>query len=75
VRVGFNIHILYNNPKGRKYKLKELFKVFYEVGIKQVLVYFAIFAAIGFMINRFIPAALIMKYSAQAISLKYHCLQ
>jgi uncharacterized membrane protein YraQ (UPF0718 family) len=46
----------------QKYKLKELFRVFYEVGIKQVLVYFAIFAAIGFMINRFIPAAFIMKY-------------
>ena len=46
----------------QKFKLKELFKVFYEVGIKQVLVYFAIFAAIGFMINRFIPAALIMQY-------------
>ena len=46
----------------QKYKLKELFKVFYEIGIKQVLVYFAIFAAIGFMINRFIPAALIMQY-------------
>ena len=46
----------------QKYKLKELFKVFYEVGIKQVLVYFAIFAAIGFMINRFIPTALIIKY-------------
>lgn len=46
----------------QKFKLKELFTVFYEVGIKQVLVYFAIFAAIGFMINRFIPAALIMQY-------------
>ncbi|MHB1392915.1 MAG: permease [Clostridia bacterium] len=28
-----------------KYKLKELFKVFYKVGVKQVLVYFAVFAA------------------------------
>lgn len=45
-----------------KYKLKELFKVFFEVGIKQVLVYFAMFAAIGFMINRFVPATLIIKY-------------
>ena len=45
-----------------KYKLKKLIKVFYEVGIKQVLIYFAIFAAIGFMINRYIPEALIMKY-------------
>jgi len=45
-----------------KYKLKELFKVFYEVGIKQVILYFAIFAAIGFLINRFVPAEVITKY-------------
>jgi uncharacterized membrane protein YraQ (UPF0718 family) len=45
-----------------KYKLKELFMVFYKVGIKQVLLYFSIFAAIGFMINKFVPAELIMKY-------------
>jgi uncharacterized membrane protein YraQ (UPF0718 family) len=45
-----------------KYKLKELFKVFYEIGIKKVLLYFAIFAAIGFMINKFVPATLITKY-------------
>lgn len=45
-----------------KYKLKELFRVFYEVGVKKVLVYFAVFAAIGFLINRFVPAEIIMKY-------------
>jgi uncharacterized membrane protein YraQ (UPF0718 family) len=45
-----------------KYKLKELFSVFYEIGIKKVLLYFAIFAAVGFMINRFVPASLISKY-------------
>lgn len=45
-----------------KCRLKELFKVFYEVGIKQVLVYFAVFAAIGFIINRYIPSTFIMKY-------------
>ncbi|MGI6586078.1 MAG: permease [Lutisporaceae bacterium] len=45
-----------------KYKLKELFKVFYEVGIKQVLLYFSIFAAIGFLINRFVPAEVITQY-------------
>ena len=48
--------------KTDKYKLKELFKVFYEIGIKKVLLYFAIFAAIGFMINKFVPATLITKY-------------
>ncbi|MGE5677337.1 MAG: permease [Pseudomonadota bacterium] len=45
-----------------KYKLKELFKVFYEVGIKQVLLYFTVFAAIGFLINKFVPAELIIKF-------------
>lgn len=45
-----------------KYRLKELFEVFYEVGIKQVLVFFAVFAAIGFMINKYVPAEIIMKY-------------
>lgn len=45
-----------------KYKLKELYKVFFDVGVKQVLVYFSIFAAVGFMINKFVPATLIMKY-------------
>lgn len=45
-----------------KYKFKELFNVFYEIGIKKVLLYFAIFAGIGFMINKFVPAALITKY-------------
>jgi uncharacterized protein len=48
--------------KADKYKLNELFKVFYEIGIKKVLLYFAIFAAIGFMINKFVPATLITKY-------------
>jgi uncharacterized protein len=36
--------------------------VFYEVGVKRVLVYFAVFAAIGFLINKFVPAEIIMKY-------------
>lgn len=45
-----------------RYRLKELWSVFLDVGIKQVLVYFSIFAAVGFMINKFVPASLIMKY-------------
>lgn len=45
-----------------RYKLKELFKVFYKIGIKQVLVYFTIFAAVGFLINKFVPADLIFRY-------------
>ena len=45
-----------------KYRLKELLSVFFDIGIKRVLVYFSIFAAVGFMINKFVPAAIIMKY-------------
>jgi len=45
-----------------KYRLKELFRVFFDIGVKKVLVYFSIFAAVGFMINKFVPAAMIMKY-------------
>lgn len=45
-----------------KYKLRELLKVFYEIGVKQVLVYFTVFAAIGFLINKFVPAEIIIKY-------------
>jgi uncharacterized protein len=58
------ISVCCNSPAKKTdiYKLKELFKVFYEIGIKKVLLYFAIFAAIGFMINKFVPAALITRY-------------
>lgn len=45
-----------------RYRLKELWRVFLDVGVKQVLLYFSIFAAVGFMINKFVPASLIMKY-------------
>lgn len=45
-----------------RYKLQALLKVFYEVGVKQVLVYFSVFAAIGFLINRFVPAEMIMTH-------------
>jgi len=45
-----------------RFKLKELFKIFYEVGIKKILLYFAIFAAVGFMINKFVPMSWIIKY-------------
>ena len=45
-----------------RYKLRELSRVFYEIGIKKVLPYFSIFAAIGFLINKFVPAEIIMRY-------------
>lgn len=53
---------LANHPVVIRYKLGELLKVFYTVGVKQVLLYFTVFAAIGFLINRFVPAELIMQY-------------
>lgn len=45
-----------------KLKLKELFEVFYDVGVKKILVYFSIFAAVGYLINQFVPATLISTY-------------
>lgn len=45
-----------------KYKLKALFKVVYELGIKKVLLFFSIFAAIGYMIQQFVPETLIIHY-------------
>lgn len=43
-----------------KYKLKQLLNVFINLGIKQILLYFSAFAAIGYFINRFVPTATIM---------------
>lgn len=45
-----------------KYKINELLKVCYEIGIKKVLLYFSVFAAIGFLINKFVPAEIIVRY-------------
>ena len=45
-----------------KYKLAELTKVLYEIGIKRILVYFSLFAALGYMINQFVPTDLISLY-------------
>lgn len=46
----------------KKYQLKRLAEVFYEVGVKKVLIYFTLFAAVGFLINKFVPSSLIMQY-------------
>jgi len=43
-----------------KFKLKEFISVFVEIGVKQVLIYFSLFAAVGYLINRFIPSSLIL---------------
>lgn len=45
-----------------KYKLTELLSVIIDVGLKKVLFYFSIFAAIGFFINKFVPADLIFRF-------------
>ena len=45
-----------------KFKLKELLSVIIDVGLKKVLLYFSIFAAIGYFINRFVPAELIFRF-------------
>ncbi|HWQ30614.1 MAG TPA: permease [Negativicutes bacterium] len=45
-----------------KYKLKELLNVIIDVGLKKVLLYFSVFAAIGFFINKFVPADLIFRF-------------
>lgn len=39
-----------------KYKLDQLFKAAFNVGVKKILPYFALFAGIGYLINRFIPS-------------------
>lgn len=43
-------------------KLKKLFEVFYEIGVKKILLYFAVFAAVGYFINKFVPATIISRY-------------
>lgn len=44
----------------KKYKLKELLNVFINIGIKRILLLFSVFAAVGYFINRFVPASVIM---------------
>ena len=43
-------------------RLKELSGTIVNVGLKKVLLYFSLFAAIGYFINKFVPAELIMRY-------------
>lgn len=43
-----------------KYKLKKVLDVFINLGLKQILVYFAAFAAVGYFINRFVPTSVII---------------
>lgn len=40
-------------------KLRKLYNALVDVGLKKVLLYFSIFAAIGYFINRFVPSTII----------------
>lgn len=44
----------------KKHKFDQLLNVFINIGLKQVLLYFSAFAAVGYLINRFVPASIIM---------------
>lgn len=46
----------------KKYKINEYARFCYEIGVKQILVYFAVFAAVGYLINQYVPAELITQY-------------
>ncbi len=43
----------------KKYRLREFGESLYRLGFKQILVFYTIFVAIGFMINYFIPSSII----------------
>lgn len=44
----------------QKYKLDHLLSTFLNLGIRKVLLYFSAFVVIGYLINRFVPAKLIV---------------
>ena len=44
----------------KKIKYKEIGEAFISVGLKQILLYFTIFVAIGYLIQSFVPTSLIM---------------
>lgn len=44
----------------KKYKLHQLLNVFINIGIKQILLYFSVFAAIGYLLNRLVPSSIII---------------
>jgi uncharacterized membrane protein YraQ (UPF0718 family) len=52
----------------KKLRLKEILRAIYQVGIKQILFFFAIFVMVGFLINYFVPAAwIITLFSSKTI--------
>ncbi len=44
----------------RALRLSEVGRAAFDVGVKKILVYFTVFAAVGYLINRFIPASVIV---------------
>lgn len=44
----------------RKIKLLEVAKAVWSVGVKQILLYFSTFVAVGYLINSFVPTSIIM---------------
>lgn len=45
-----------------KYKIQEFLRFCFDVGVKQILIYFAVFAAVGYLINQYVPAELVTHY-------------
>jgi len=45
-----------------KYRIKELLQYLFDIGVKQVLLYFSIFVMIGYLINRFVPTEWITSF-------------
>lgn len=43
----------------QKIKLKELRKEFIDLGLKQILLFFSVFVAVGYLINYFIPSSIV----------------
>ena len=42
-----------------RFKLRELGKGLVDLGLKQILLYFSLFVAVGYLINRFVPTSII----------------
>lgn len=52
----------------RRIKWGEMKDAFVDLGLKKIIPYFALFVAVGYLINRFVPSSLIMTlFSAQNI--------
>lgn len=44
------------SAKPDKFKLRALLRYIYEVGVRQILLYFSIFVMVGYLINRYVPS-------------------